>query len=125
MLIIQVRYAKRFRFPVFVHFKNPRPTQITTILTTCCYCFKRKYTDVLPPYEPFSAKEFEKYRFGVPGHTAPMKVMVPEAQEVKLDDAGQAVVAAGAAEAQPAPGGDVQAGAGTGLSPSKSPVKSP
>jgi hypothetical protein len=55
-----------------------------------------------------------------------MKVSVPETQEVKLDSASQAVVAAEAGEAALAPpAGEVQAGAGTGLSPSKSPVKSP
>ncbi len=52
-------------------------SQIVTMVMACCYCFKRKYTDVLPPYKPFSAAEYEKYRFGVVGQDDPLTVEVP------------------------------------------------
>jgi hypothetical protein len=35
-----------------------------------------RYTDVLPPVKPFSAAEYEKYRFGVVGQDEPLVVEV-------------------------------------------------
>ena len=90
--------------------------QMIAMLATCCYCFKRKYTDVLPPYVPFSAKEYEKYRYGIPGRdNKPVKVKAPEEPKPsavpKADEVGEATT--------PAPGDAVVTGmgAGTGLEP--------
>ena len=99
------------------------------MVVTCCYCFKRKYTDVLPPYTPFSSAEYEKFRFGVVGQDRAIHVEVkakPFAPSAASgsgtgtqgdggngEDKGAAVGAGGAAVGAPAI--DMKAAAGTGL----------
>ena len=82
---------------------------MVAMILSCCYCFKRKYTDVLPPYVPFSAAEYEKYRFGVVGQDETIKVEVKTnnakdgaGREGKKDDAANAAPAAAAATPAPA-----------------------
>ncbi len=56
----------------------PCASQFITMVLSCCYCFKRKYTDVLPPYTPFSADRFEKFRYGVKGQDDEIHVVTAE-----------------------------------------------
>lgn len=91
--------------------------QIMTMVMSCCYCFKRKYTDVLPPMKTFSASEYEKYRFGVLGQDEPIVVEVAAGK----DGAGKGKDSAPPAEGAGAPASGVvgdkgkPAGAGVGM----------